>query len=160
MVGIDVREITAELAFPLRRSMLRPMLPPSASRYDGDADDGALHLGAFDGHDRDRRLLGVASFVPRNEDGEIAASIYRLRGMAAVVRNHGVGTALVEHGLRELGARGALRVWCEGRTAAAGFYERLGFRRVGEEFVNPGTGPHFRFIIDLTPPRAVDAPMK
>jgi hypothetical protein len=42
-----------------------------------------------------------------------------------------------------------VRIWCDGRTPATSFYERLGFSAVGEEFVTPATGPHYRFVKEL-----------
>lgn len=40
-------------------------------------------------------------------------------------------------------ARRATLLWCNGRTRALGFYARLGFTAVGEEFVVPHSGPHY-----------------
>ncbi|MEQ1898473.1 MAG: hypothetical protein ABL971_13920 [Vicinamibacterales bacterium] len=40
-------------------------------------------------------------------------------------------------------ARRATMLWCNGRTPALGFYTRLGFTAVGEEFVVPHSGPHY-----------------
>lgn len=141
--GLDIRQISVEEAFPLRYGYLRPGLPPAASRYPGDQDDAALHLGAYAPD-----LIGVASFLPRNEDGHVDASVYELQGVVThpAFRNSGSGTQLVREGLRRLTTRGATRVWCDGRTPATSFYERLGFTAVGEEFVTPATGPHYRFV--------------
>ena len=62
-VGLEIREISADDAFPLRRHHLRPGLPPEASRYAGDDHPAAFHLGAFSG---DEELVGVVSFFPRH----------------------------------------------------------------------------------------------
>ena len=65
------------------------------------------------------------------------------------MRNTGIGTRLVEHGITFVQERAATRLWCEGRTPTTSFYERLGFRAGGEEYETPATGPHFRFEKDL-----------
>lgn len=147
-----IDRITPDQAFPLRRYLLRPMLPAAASRYPGDEDPAALHLGAFADLGGGEELVGVASFLPRTPEGEHSNLVYQLQGMVTLpaVRSTGIGARLGEEGISRLIGRGAALVWCNGRTPAASFYERLGFRRVGNEFITPGTGPHFRFERDLT----------
>ncbi len=63
--------------------------------------------------------------------------------------NQGIGAQLVTDGIVELKSRGVIRIWCDGRTPATSFYVRLGFSAVGEEFVTPATGPHYRFVKEL-----------
>jgi predicted N-acetyltransferase YhbS len=148
----QLRPITAKEAFPMRRYLLRPMLPAVASRYAGDDHPEALHLGAFADLGDGEELVGVVSFLPRTEQGEASNREYQLQGMVTLpaVRNEGIGAQLAEYGLALLAERGATRVWCNGRTPSKSFYERLGFRAVGDEFITPGTGPHYRFVRDLT----------
>lgn len=145
---IEIRAISADDAYPLRRRHLRPTLPPEDSRYARDDHPAAFHLGAFAHGD----LVGAVSFLPGTERGEVDTRIYQLQAMVTVpsVRNAGVGARLGQAGITLLEARGATRVWCDGRSPAASLYERLGFRTVGEEFVT-ATGSHFRFVMDLNP---------
>ena len=93
----------------------------------------------------------MVSFLPRTEEGEVDTGVYELQGMVTIpaARNEGVGSILVQEGLARLAALGAHRVWCDGRTPATSFYERLGFHAVGEEFITPATGPHYRFVMDI-----------
>lgn len=151
MRNTQLRPITAMEAFPMRRYLLRPMLPAVASRYAGDDHPEALHLGAFADLGDGEELVGVVSFLPRTEQGEASNRIFQLQGMVTLpaVRGQGIGARLVEYGLDLLIGRAATRVWCNGRTVAASFYQRLGFRAVGDEFVTPGTGPHYRFVRNL-----------
>lgn len=151
MTRAAVRPITAETAFPLRRRHLRPTLPSAASRFAGDDDPAALHLGAFVDLWGDDVLIGVVSFLPRTQQHQVSAEEYQLQGIVTVpsVRNQGVGAQLVADGVAQLRSRGATRIWCDGRSPAISFYERLEFSVVGEEFVAPGTGPHYRFVRDL-----------
>jgi ribosomal protein S18 acetylase RimI-like enzyme len=53
-------------------------------------------------------------------------------------RGHGIGTALVEHVVAEATRRGCRRVYLEVRVdnRARRLYHRLGFRRVGNAFIN------------------------
>jgi GNAT superfamily N-acetyltransferase len=147
VTSVAIRSITADEAFPLRREHLRPALPVAASRYSGDDDPAALHCGAL----TSGQLVGVVSFLPRNEQGEASTQVYELQGLVTLpsVRNRGIGAQLVEVGIALLAGRAA-RIWCDGRTPAMSFYQRLGFSAVGKEFVTPATGPHYRFVRDLS----------
>lgn len=150
MISAVIRPITPEEAFPLLRYALRPALPASASRYAGDDHPAAIHLGALADLGDGAELVEIVSFVPQREDGLIDPTVARLQRMVTLIRNQGAGTQLVRHGLSKLRATAARRVWCNGRTPATSFYERLGFHRVGDGFVTPGTGPHHGFVLDLT----------
>ena len=93
----------------------------------------------------------LSRFSPGTEQGEVETAVYQLQGMVTrpTMRNASIGTRLVQEGITRLIAMGVVRVWCDGRTPARSFYERLGFHSVGEEFVTPATGPHYRFVRDL-----------
>jgi GNAT superfamily N-acetyltransferase len=148
MTPATIRLISAVEAFPMRRYLLRPMLAGKASRYQGDDFPLSFHLGAFADLGGGEELVGIVSFLPQNQEGEFDSRVYQLHGMVTLpaVRNEGIGTRLVEHGAALLRERHALEIWCNGRTPATPFYERMGFARVGEEFITPGTGPHYRFV--------------
>lgn len=151
VVDIEIQVIPVTDAFALRRFVLRPMLPAEASHYEGDEHPLAVHLGAFGHLGSGRELVGVVSFLPRTEDGEESERVYELQAMVTLpaVRNSGVGARLGHHGIAVLEERGVARVWCNGRSRARSFYERLGFRAVGDEFFTEGTGPHYRFAREL-----------
>jgi GNAT superfamily N-acetyltransferase len=151
MTTTTIRVITPAEAFLMRRYLLRPMLPAHRSRYAGDDHPAAIHLGAFADLGGRAELVGIVSLLPHTQEGDIDTRVYQLQGMVTLpaVRNQGVGAQLAKHGIALLRERAADQVWCNGRTPAASFYERLGFRAVGEEFITPGTGPHYRFVRDL-----------
>jgi len=104
-------------------------------------------------------------FVVDGETGELAAccsyrhvddQTVKLRQMAVAesCRGRGLGRELVEWTLRETNvARGCDRVICHARAEAAGFYEKLGFRRVGEPFEEVGLR-HVRMERAWKSPRA------
>ena len=78
---------------------------------------------------------------------------WQLRGMASdpSVQGRGIGGRVLTFGLEELARRLAAAgqasavVWCNGRTGAQAFYQRHGFRPIGNLFETPGTGPHYVF---------------
>ena len=40
-------------------------------------------------------------------------------------------------------------MWCDARVGAVGFYERMGFAVVTEEFDKPEVGPHRGMLVEL-----------
>ncbi|SHL04039.1 GNAT family N-acetyltransferase [Actinacidiphila paucisporea] len=136
--------VAVEEIFALRWAVLRTGLPRETAVYPEDARPDTFHIAAYD---ESGTVQGCATFFPDGLPGE-AAPAYRFRGMGSApeIRGQGFGAAALVAGLRECAARGAGLVWCNGRIAAAGFYERLGFTAVGEEFVIEPSGPHYVFV--------------
>ncbi len=144
---VVVRSVTAVSTHGIRRAVLRDGNPDSVVVFPGDDDPGALHLAAFDA-DTDE-MVGIATFFPSPFDGRPA---YQLRGMAVVpsVQGQGVGAALLEDGVERLRAMGVGLVWANGRDSALGFYERRGWKVVGDQFLyGPADLPHHVVVFDL-----------
>lgn len=70
----------------------------------------------------------------------------QLRGMCVDERmqRRGLGERLLEGSLGQLAVRvpSAEFVWCNARTSAVAFYEKMGFETVGEVFEVDEIGPH------------------
>ena len=137
-----VRQITAAETFPLRLAVLRPGRPAETAHFSGDGDRTTRHFGVF----TDGRLVGIASLLQAPLAEEPGRKAYQLRGMATAedVRGKGFGTSLVEVCLAYCQQHDAELVWCNARIGAVGFYSRLGFEVIGDEFHIPDVGPHFR----------------
>ena len=142
---MDIRNISLLEARSIRRDVLRPDRPASEVAYPGDELELAEHLGAFEGD----QLVAVATFLPEACPEPEGGREWRLRGMATVesARGRGLGGQLLSYGVERVWRQGAIILWCYGRTSARRFYERHGFRAVGDEFVSPHTGPHYLFIL-------------
>jgi GNAT superfamily N-acetyltransferase len=137
-----VREISAAETWPLRLSVLRPNRPISAARFPGDDLPTTKHFGAF----LSDELVGVASLFSAQLPERSGEKALQLRGMATApdVRGAGLGKALViacEACTRDMGLK---LIWCNARTSAVGFYQKLGWQIVSEQFEIPDVGPHFR----------------
>lgn len=147
--ALTVGDVPAEVTYALRAAVLRP--DGGEVVWAGDEDPATFHLAARNaGGD----VVGVVRFSPAPCPWwPEARAPWQLRGMATApaLRGSGAGRALVVDGLARVAARGGDLVWCDARTSAAGFYERMGFSVVTEPFDKPGIGPHVGMCTDLTP---------
>jgi GNAT superfamily N-acetyltransferase len=142
MSSISIREITYSAGIHLRSAVLKPNSAKTSAGLVQYEDTGTIHLGA----DVGGQLVAVASFTPFAEDGTRDPASYQLRGAATRVdfQGKGIGRKLIATGIETCFRRGALLVWCDGRSVAKTFYERLGFMSVGPEF-ETSSGLHYRF---------------
>ena len=147
--AVTVDEVAAELTYELRGAILRPN--GGEITWAGDEDAATFHLAA---RTADDRVVGVVRFSPAPCPWRpLTTAAWQLRGMATdeTVRGNGAGRAMVEGGLARVADRGGDLVWCDARTSAAGFYERMGFTVVTDEFDKPGIGPHVGMVIEVRP---------
>lgn len=139
-MAVSIEEIRAVDTLDLRSRVLREGRPHEGFLEDGDAS--TIHVGAR----VNGELVGVATFCLRK--GET----WQLRGMAvdACLQGQGIGRAILDVGIDRLQALGARHVWANGRDTALGFYERVGWRVVGEGYAMPSGLPHHRVERGLT----------
>jgi predicted GNAT family N-acyltransferase len=112
---------------------------PEQEEWDGQ-DEDSWHWIATDNQDLP---IGTARLLP---DGQI--------GRMAVLNEHrkfGVGAALLEQAVEKARHLGIDSVYLNAQSHALGFYERGGFTKEGEEFIEAGI-PHFRMTQVLPPP--------
>lgn len=132
--------------YPLRLRVLRPGQPPSSVEHDYDYFAEVVHVAAIDGGSQ---VVACATLYPEETpDGRPA---WRLRAMATApeVRGKGYGASTLRHGMQLARERGATLLWCNARSGAVWFYERLGFVKTSEEFEIPPIGPHFVMEVEL-----------
>lgn len=136
-----IRSISAEQTYPLRLTVLRPNQTLADCVFPGDQELSTIHFGAY----ADDILVGVATLL-HDQHAELGFSDpWRIRGMATdpSVRGFGHGKDLVRRCFDYTREQAGDGVWCNARASAEGFYRRLGFDVVGEEFDIPGIGPHY-----------------
>ncbi|MFI4861035.1 MAG: GNAT family N-acetyltransferase [Phycisphaerales bacterium JB063] len=140
-----IQPIPAQHTHALRHRVLRPHQPLDEMAYPGDDDPGTIHLGVFT---TQTQIVGIVSLYhePISPHAGLPPKPgdWRLRGMAVDTahQGRGYGKQLVKAGQLAAQAAGAARIWCNARTTAAGFYQRLGFRTAGQPFDLPGIGEH------------------
>lgn len=146
----EIRVITAAETIALRHAVLRAGRPVETAHLPGDDEATTRHFGAY----REGRLLGVTSLIRAAMPEFAEEPGFQLRGMATSpeARGTGLGKMLVEAAIGFARDQGARVVWCNGRVSAAGFYGKLGFGIIGEEFETPYTGPHFRMMLRIAAP--------
>jgi GNAT superfamily N-acetyltransferase len=151
-VEVRVELVDVTRTHPLRQQVLRPH-----QRVDEVAVPGELGPDA----------VGVAAITPEGEVVGTAVVVrercpffpgrepaWRLRAMATVerLRGRGVGGRIVRHAIGYVALHGGGLLWCHARIPARPFYERAGFRAIGEEWLDPYTGPHITMWRDVEPP--------
>ncbi len=124
----------------IRHQILRLGKPVESCVYSGDDDEQTFHLGAF----VDTKLVSVASFYFEKHPALSAPYQYRLRGMATLpeYQRSGLSSELLKMAFPIIKQNLASLLWCNARLTAVGFYEKVGFTKVGETFTIADIGEH------------------
>lgn len=118
----------------LRHEILRKPLGLSFTKEELEKEKNNLHIVAYE----DERLLGCCMLI--EEDPQTV----RLRQMAVMndLQGKGIGKALMQFAENLARDRGYKRITMHARKEAAGFYEKMGYKRTGDEFKEI-TIPHY-----------------
>ena len=129
-----MREVPVDVVLPLRHRILREGRPFEAARSKQDGKAGTVHFAALDGD----TVVGAITTFPEDTPLAPRRRADRIRSMAVADgwRKAGIGKMLMQAVVDLARRRGAEVLWANGRDTALGFYERIGFRAVGEGFVD------------------------
>jgi predicted GNAT family N-acyltransferase len=121
------------LQLRIRSLLLAYNIPADFIKRETESND--FHIGAFEGD----QLLGCCVLTPRGSD------LVQLRQMIVdpSLQKKGVGAAIVAFAEELAQAHGFTTVMMHARNAAIGFYEKLGYVIVGDEFMEVNI-PHHR----------------
>lgn len=124
----------------LREDILRRPLGMSFSADELDKEKDNLLMAAYE----DDQMLGCCMLV-EEEPGTV-----RLRQMAVVndLQGKGIGKALMQFAENLARDRGFRKITMHARKNAVGFYEKMGYRKIGDEFLEI-TIPHYLMEKDL-----------
>lgn len=122
-----------EAAVALRRRILRSPLGLVFTDADLALDVHDILIGAFD---EDGNMTGTLNLVPEGDDVKMRQVL-----VDTAHQGHGIGSEMVEFSERIARLRGFERMVLHARETAVHFYERLGYRVVGEVFTEV-TVPH------------------
>lgn len=128
--------------YPIRTQMFVPDHDLKKAKFEGDDDeDLSFHLGAF----VDGKLVSVASFFYERNSRFQDLHQYQLRGMATLpeFQNRGLSRELLKMAFPIIKQNFCSLLWCNARTNAKGFYEKVGFSAIDSNvFVIEGIGEH------------------
>jgi predicted GNAT family N-acyltransferase len=118
----------------LRDEILRKPLGLHFSHDELEKEKNNLHIAAYE----DDQMLGCCMLV--EEEPETV----RLRQMAVIndLQGKGIGKALMQFAENLARDRGYKRITMHARKNALGFYEKMGYKQIGQEFQEI-TIPHF-----------------
>lgn len=108
-----------------------------------DLDQDAVHVWL----ENEEGIQAYLRVLDRGAESEHCA----IGRVVAAKRRRGLGSMIMKEGIRA--ARevfGADAVYLEAQTYALPFYERLGFRRISDEFILDGI-PHVRMLLETGP---------
>ena len=118
----------------LRDDILRKPLGLSFTKEELEKEKEHLLIGAYE----DDKMLACCMLVEEN------SKTVRLRQMAVLndLQGKGIGKALMIFAENLARDRGYKKITMHARKDAAGFYEKMGYRRIGREFEEI-TIPHY-----------------
>lgn len=118
----------------LRDQILRRPLGMQFTEEELESERNNLMMAAYE----DDQMLGCCMLVAENPE------TVRLRQMAVLndLQGKGVGKALMQFAENLARDRGFKKITMHARKNAVGFYEKMGYKRVGSEFEEI-TIPHF-----------------
>ncbi|WP_299464477.1 GNAT family N-acetyltransferase [uncultured Gimesia sp.] len=127
-------------ACELRNEILRKPLGLDLFTEDLAAESGYWHFGMIIEH----RVVACALAIP------VSPKKAKLRQMAVALeyQRQGVGRQLLQNMELDLKQQGVESLELEARSTAVGFYEKLGYAAVGEEFLAVSI-PHLRMVKSL-----------
>lgn len=142
---IDIKPISAQETYEIRKEILRRNINLT-EKIDDDFSETSFHLGAY----VNNKLVSVATFMQHNNEN-FTGKQYRLRGMATLdaYQKKGLGKMLIFEGVKKLKKIGVETLWCNARTSALQFYQKLGFKTIGTEFDIHLIGPHYVMFLRL-----------
>jgi len=146
-VRLIVTEVPVETTYDLRRRVLRGGAADAEVAFPGDDVAGTFHLAVHD-----PGVVAIATFIPAPTPHREGQVTFQLRGMAVDDgrQGQGLGRVLLDAAAERMRAGGAVAVWAHARDSALGFYERLGWKVVGDGYVyGPMNLPHHLAIWDL-----------
>ncbi|MBU1227476.1 MAG: GNAT family N-acetyltransferase [Actinobacteria bacterium] len=137
----EVRAIAAGDTYELRRALLRPHQRLNEMTWPADEHPDTLHAGAY----RGERLVGIGTIHRQPMPGSAETEAWRIRGLAVEFghRGYGLGAMLLGRLTEHATTCGGRMVWAHATAASFGFFEHYGFRRRGEPFELPESGPHY-----------------
>ncbi|MCO5934266.1 GNAT family N-acetyltransferase [Mucilaginibacter sp. RB4R14] len=124
---LSIEQITPHLTWRLRRDVLNP--GEYMHNMEMEEDNHGYHFGAFE----DNKLMGVVSLFKHADDWQ-----FRKLAVIADGQGKGIGTQIIAYITAFVEREHGTKLWCNARLSATGFYEKLGYKKIGDEFHKNG----------------------
>lgn len=127
-----VERVAAIDLVDVRRRVLRDGRTDLSADHPADDDPTTVHLAVRN----DGEVVGAVTLLrdSRTVEGVDVAVHLVLMAVAPEHQGQGIGAMLIAEAQSQCGRDGS-GIWAAARISALGFYERLGFRADGEEFI-------------------------
>jgi len=119
---------------------------------EADNLESTFHIGAV----KNGEVVGTSTFIidpiAIGLKDEFNTKIqYRLRAMATSekVKEEGIGKQIIEFAIEKLKQMKVELLWCDARLEATGFYNKMGFKTLGDVYDVPNIGPHKLMYIEI-----------
>lgn len=122
-MDIEIKKVSVNDILPIRHKVLWPDKSFEFVKVDGDEE--GIHFGLY----ADDMLVTVISLFAEGQS-------LRFRKFATLpeYQNRGLGKMMILKVIKYARENGFERLWCDARTDALNFYERVGFKKFSEPF--------------------------
>jgi ribosomal protein S18 acetylase RimI-like enzyme len=124
----SIEQITPILTLKIRQAELYPNL--TLKEVQLDEDEEGLHFGYF----HENKLISVVSCFEKDDK----SMQFRKFATLKEYQHKGFGTALLKYVLAFAEEQKTKRIWCNARTTAIGFYQKLGLKETDIKFYKDG----------------------
>ncbi len=141
-----IKQISTEETIAVRHPVLRAGRPREDCYFQGDDLKTTVHYGVFS----ENNLAGIATFLEQNHPA-FEGTHLQLRGMAVLdeYKGKGLGKRLLESGEQLAKSKKKKIIWCNARNIAVPFYEKMGYKIIGNSFEIPLVGLHYVMIKNI-----------
>jgi len=122
-MSIDIKKVSVEDILPIRHKVLWPDKPFEFVKVEGDEE--GIHFGLYE----NSILVTIISLFAEGKS-------LRFRKFATLTeyQNRGLGKLMILKVIDYAQENNFERLWCDARTDALNFYERVGFKKFSEPF--------------------------
>ncbi|GAA0873211.1 hypothetical protein GCM10009117_23580 [Gangjinia marincola] len=144
---LSIKAVDSKETYPVRHPVLRKGRPIEDCAFEGDDEITTLHLALF----FKERMIGVITLIDRRNPTLPFGRQYQLRGMAIIeeYQRKGLGNLLLKESEIRLTKALTNIIWFNAREKAIPFYERAGYKTIGERFEIEGIGMHHCMVRTL-----------
>lgn len=134
-------EINAAATIPVRHAVLRVGKPVTSCVFEGDNLPTTKHFGVFE----NQNLVGVITVLEKTNALFLSKKQFQIRGMAVLneFQHQGYGYDLMQIAEKYIHDQQGNIIWLNARQSAVAFYEKLGYRIIGDSFEIIDIGTHF-----------------